>query len=137
MNRDLNSTLSVRQSVKNVTAKHQVGEAVVVSSGVSQGVLAAFNTVADQCQTIAEALESRGPLNLQLRMVDGKASVFEINPRFSGTTSIRALAGFNEPDILLQTELVGVNFEKPFHPKAGQLVRTLHESFTADDQWSE
>jgi carbamoyl-phosphate synthase large subunit len=132
MNRDLSSTLSVRQSVKNVTAKHQLGEALVVSSGVSQGVLAAFSTVADQCQKIAEALDSRGPLNLQLRMVEGRASVFEINPRFSGTTSIRALAGFNEPDIFLQSEISDVSFDKPFHPTPGYLIRRLNETFEPD-----
>lgn len=136
MNRDLSPTLSVRQKVQNVTTKSQLGEILVVSSGVSQGLLGEFNMVAEQCRQIAEALDSRGPLNLQLRMVDGKASVFEINPRFSGTTSIRALAGFNEPDVLLQSELGGVKFEKPFHPKPGQLVRTLRESFTANDEQS-
>ncbi len=134
MNRDLSSTLSVRQSVNNVTSKSELGETLVVSSGVSQGALADFNIVADQCRLIAEALDSRGPLNLQLRMVGGKASVFEINPRFSGTTSIRALAGFNEPDILLQTELAGLKFEEPLYPKPGQLIRTLHESFTPSDK---
>lgn len=136
MNRDLSSRLSVRQSVKNITSKRELGETLVVSSGVSQGVLADFDMVAYQCRLIAEALDSRGPLNLQLRMVGGKASVFEINPRFSGTTSIRALAGFNEPDILLQTELAGVKFEGPLHPKPGQLVRTLQESFTVSDEQS-
>jgi carbamoyl-phosphate synthase large subunit len=133
MNRDLSSTLSVRQRVTNVTPKHKLGAELVVSSGVSQGVLADFPTVADQCREIAEALESRGPLNIQLRLVEGKVLVFEINPRFSGTTSIRALAGFNEPDILLQSELLGVTFEEPFHPKPGQLVRRLHETFTPDE----
>jgi carbamoyl-phosphate synthase large subunit len=132
MNRDLNSSLSVRQSVRNVTSKHQLGDLLVVSSGVSQGVLAHFQTVSDQCRRIAESLDSRGPLNLQLRLVDEKAVVFEINPRFSGTTSIRALAGFNEPDLLLQRELAGVVFDSPTYPKPGQLLRRLQETFISD-----
>lgn len=132
MNRDLNSSLSVRQSVRNVTSKHELGELLVVSSGVSQGVLAQFTLVSDQCRQIAEALDSRGALNLQLRLVEGKAVVFEINPRFSGTTSSRALAGFNEPDILLQRELDGVVFDFPIYPNPGQVIRTLQETFTSD-----
>lgn len=132
MNRDLSSTLSVRQSVKNVTTKTQLGENLVVSSGVSQGILAAFNVVASQCRKIAEALDSRGPLNLQLRLVGDEIKVFEINPRFSGTTSIRALAGFNEPDIFLQNELSGLSFDKPLHPQPGHLIRRLNETFEPD-----
>jgi carbamoyl-phosphate synthase large subunit len=116
-----------------VTPKHKLGAELVVSSGVSQGVVADFPVVADQCREIAEALDSRGPLNIQLRLVEGKVFVFEINPRFSGTTSIRAMAGFNEPDILLQSELLGMTFEEPFHPKPGRLVRRLHETFTPDE----
>jgi carbamoyl-phosphate synthase large subunit len=132
MNRELNSTLSVRQSVPNLTSKHELGELLVVSSGVSQGFLAQFQPVADQCRQIAEALNSRGPLNLQLRLVEGKAIIFEINPRFSGTTSSRALAGFNEPDVLLQRELGGIVFDSPIHPQPGQVTRSLQETFISE-----
>jgi carbamoyl-phosphate synthase large subunit len=49
-------------------------------------------------------------LNLQLRVHDGEIYVFEIHPRFSGTTPIRAGAGFNEPDVLLRHHLCGESF---------------------------
>lgn len=45
---------------------------------------------------IVEALGAVGPCNLQFRIMDGKAFVFEINPRFSGTSGIRYLYGFND-----------------------------------------
>jgi len=48
-------------------------------------------------KAVAEALKPFGPCNFQLRMVDEKPYIFEINPRCSGTTYCRALAGFNEP----------------------------------------
>lgn len=38
-----------------------------------------------------------GPCNIQLMMRDDIPYVFEINPRCSGTTAARSLAGFNEP----------------------------------------
>lgn len=38
----------------------------------------------------------RGPLNLQGRMTKHGVRFFEINPRFTGVTGIRALMGFNE-----------------------------------------
>ena len=45
----------------------------------------------------AEALNPFGPCNFQLRVRDGKPYIFDINPRCSGTTYCRTLAGFNEP----------------------------------------
>lgn len=46
--------------------------------------------------TIAERLECYGPCNFQFRIKNGRPVVFEINARFSGTTPIRAMFGFNE-----------------------------------------
>jgi len=45
---------------------------------------------------IVEALGAVGPCNLQFRVVDKQVYVFEINPRFSGTSGIRYLYGFND-----------------------------------------
>jgi nucleoside-diphosphate-sugar epimerase len=38
----------------------------------------------------------RGPLNLQGRLTDNGLKIFEMNPRFTGITGLRALMGFNE-----------------------------------------
>jgi carbamoyl-phosphate synthase large subunit len=46
---------------------------------------------------VAEALRPFGACNFQLRLKDGVPCIFEINPRCSGTTFCRTLAGFNEP----------------------------------------
>ncbi|OGW82881.1 MAG: hypothetical protein A2Z83_05780 [Omnitrophica bacterium GWA2_52_8] len=51
---------------------------------------------------IGEALDFKGPLNVQL-MYDGKNAVaFEFNCRFSGTAPIRAHFGFNEPEMMIR-----------------------------------
>lgn len=39
--------------------------------------------------------------------------VFEINPRFSGTIFIRALAGYDEPDVLIRHEVLGEYIKLP------------------------
>lgn len=57
---------------------------------------------------IVEALKPFGACNIQLRVKDGQAYVFEINARCSGTTAARALAGFNEPQIIADYLLNGV-----------------------------
>ena len=104
LKRDLTKSLSVRSKERNLTGQKILGEYLVVSSGVSQGVIGAFPKITNQCRKIADALGSTGPLNIQCRLIDGKVSVFEINPRFSGTTSLRAIAGLNEPDLLIQSK---------------------------------
>jgi carbamoyl-phosphate synthase large subunit len=62
----------------------------------------------------AEALKPHGPANFQFRLdADGKAKVFEINARFSGTTPLRALVGFNEVEMCLRAILLGEPVSQP------------------------
>lgn len=54
------------------------------------------------------ALAAFGPANFQFRRrPDGTPVVFEINARFSGTTPLRARAGFNEVEMMLDHLLNG------------------------------
>jgi carbamoyl-phosphate synthase large subunit len=54
-----------------------------------------------------ETLKPRGPVNFQFRLDGGRPKVFEINARFSGTTPLRAHAGFNEVEMVLRHVLGG------------------------------
>jgi len=54
-----------------------------------------------QMARVAERLGVEGPCNFQFRLRDGEPVIFEINARFSGTTPLRAIFGFNEVDALL------------------------------------
>jgi carbamoyl-phosphate synthase large subunit len=128
--RHLNSGLSVRISVSNRTGRKQLGSRLVISSGVSQGDIGRFDEVTRQCREIADRLGSRGPLNLQCRFVDGKVSVFEINPRFSGTTSLRAMMGMNEPDLLVRRHLLNEVLNQDMPYKEGTILRSLSETTT-------
>lgn len=47
-------------------------------------------------ETIAKSWHLCGSINIQMRQKNGKAYVFEINPRLSGTTHFRSLVGFND-----------------------------------------
>lgn len=74
-----------------------------LSEGTTHRAVAGlFPDVRDEAQRIAQALKPRGPCNLQLRRSKGRAVCFEINVRFSGTTGVRALLGFNEVDAALR-----------------------------------
>ena len=62
---------------------------------------------------IAQELTVYGPVNFQFRVADGVPKIFEINARFSGTTPLRALAGFNEVDATLRYVVEGTPIEAP------------------------
>lgn len=48
------------------------------------------------CQMIAEGLDLRGSMNIQLRLTDEGPRVFEINPRFSSTVLMRHRIGYSD-----------------------------------------
>ncbi|MCS6955488.1 MAG: ATP-grasp domain-containing protein, partial [Candidatus Calescibacterium sp.] len=83
-----------------------------ISTGYSQGFIVKDSFIQDFCEKVAAKLESKGPLNIQLRTDKntGKIYIFEIHPRFSGTTPIRADVGFNEVDIFLRNVLFDEKF---------------------------
>lgn len=108
------------------------GRGGVVSSGYSQGYIDSFPDLCQQAERIANVIQSRGPINIQGRVRNGVLMPFEINPRFSASTYLRALAGFNEIDMLLGYLISG---ELPASKsiKPGWYLRSLTESFVAKE----
>jgi carbamoyl-phosphate synthase large subunit len=77
---------------------------------------------------LGAALGSHGPVNFQFRLDgEGRAKVFEINGRFSGTTPLRALAGFNEVEMCMRHVLYG---EPVVQPPVEDLAICRHWSET-------
>jgi carbamoyl-phosphate synthase large subunit len=62
---------------------------------------------------MSEALGPHGPVNFQFRVDGRRVRVFEINARFSGTTPVRALAGFNEVEMTLRKVIWGDPIRQP------------------------
>lgn len=108
------------------------GRGGLVSSGYSQGYIDAFPDLCRQAERIAALIQSRGPINIQGRVRNGVLMPFEINPRFSASTYLRALAGFNEIDMLLgyliSGELPPTKLIKP-----GWYLRSLTENYVAKE----
>lgn len=119
--------LNIRMSVPNRTARTELGSKLIISSGVSHGYVGRFAEVTKQCTEIAKAIGAKGPINIQCRFVHGKVKVFEINPRFSGTTSIRAMVGYNEPDVLARIHIFQQPVERNFAYKSALILRRLKE----------
>jgi carbamoyl-phosphate synthase large subunit len=124
--------LHQRLSERNITARRELGDVLVISSGVSHGHFDRYPEVTETCERIAAALGARGAINVQCRLVDGRVQVFEINPRLSGTTSLRAIMGYNEPDVLLRRHILGDTIEPRFPYRTGWVLRSLTEDLVVD-----
>lgn len=118
--------LSNRYKIFSLRGKNKI---LAISSGISQGEVINNEELLGQCKQIALRLNSKGPLNIQCRFVDNKVYPFEINPRFSGTTYMRALAGVNEPDLLIRKYILEEDIPKNITAKEGLMLRGLEELF--------
>lgn len=121
--------LSNKTRVVNRTSKSDLGEILAISSGVSQGEIGRFPEVTEPCKKIAQKLGYTAALNIQCRVYNHKIYVFEINPRISGTSSLRAMVGYNEPDILIREKVLGEKTEVNFPYQSGYIARGLSEKF--------
>ncbi len=110
----------------------------IISTGNSQGLVDEFPEVCSQAEKIATLIESTGPLNIQGRVRDGVFYPFEINPRFSASCYLRALAGFNEPELFLEHHFTG-NMPTRGPIKPGYYLRSFAEQWVPKEkveQWS-
>lgn len=77
---------------------------------------------------ICETLKPEGAINVQLRIVDGKAIPFEINTRFSSTECIRAHYGYNSVEAVIDNYLYDLPVDLT-NWKPGMFMRYWHECY--------
>jgi carbamoyl-phosphate synthase large subunit len=124
------ASIALKRLLENKLSVLHKGKIGVISSGYSQGLIDSFPEVCAHAEAIATAIGSKGPLNIQGRMRDGAFVPFEINPRFSASTYLRAMAGINEVDIYLQNVITGET-QAASRIKAGYYLRSLAEKFVS------
>lgn len=117
--RYITNALSTYKKVKNDN------ELFVISSGISQGKVCYNKNLQNQAENIAKLIGSKGPLNIQCREVNGELMLFEINPRLSGTTSLRAMAGYNEPELMIKYYILNQTWDNKY--KEITIMRTIEE----------
>jgi len=66
-----------------------------------------FKAIREHAENIALKLGATGPINVQCCVDTEIPKTFEINPRFSATMPIRAVAGVNEVDIVFRNFVLG------------------------------
>src|SRR5262245_52895677 len=95
-------------------------ERVVIRAGViDRGRTSNDQRLIDLAVKTAHALRFAGAVNLQCRVVDGRPTIFEINPRFSGGIPLTIAAGADFPRMLVDLA-------------AGRTVRPSIGTFTPD-----
>ena len=127
-NRQLVGSVALRRVLGPKLSVHFRGDHGVISSGYSQGLIEEFPEYCEVAERIALAAESEGPMNVQGRVRNGVFLPFEINPRFSASTYLRAMAGFNEIDHYLQFVRTGVPGSRPAL-RPGYYLRSLTEAY--------
>jgi carbamoyl-phosphate synthase large subunit len=107
-----------------------------ISTGYSQGFIVKEPAIQAFCEQLALRLRSCGPLNIQLRLDPATKApwVFEVHPRFSGTTPIRADVGFNEVDLLLRNWLLGETFGRLDYRTDVAAIRAFEHVIVPTDQ---
>lgn len=97
------------------------GKDYVLSTGYSQGFIVDQPDVKKYCEKIAKIIGARGPLNIQCRRTKKGVCIFEVHPRFSGSASMRAEVGFNEPHYLIR-DFLGLEQVKKIPHKTGYAI---------------
>ena len=122
-------SIVVKRHITNALTTHNKvkhkNNLYVISSGVSQGQVCHKKNLQKQAENIAKLIKSEGPLNIQCREVNGELLLLEINPRLSGTTSLRAIAGYNEPGLLIKSKLLNLKWKSTYNDM--NILRTIVE----------
>lgn len=102
--------------------------------GTARAYLSPYESVEALVRRAAEALQPYGSVNFQLRLGPDGPTIFEINARFSGTTYLRAMAGFNETDAIVRWAALGerVPLEQS---RYGVILRYPEEIFVEWDDY--
>jgi carbamoyl-phosphate synthase large subunit len=126
-------SIALRRNLDSKLSVAYRSDAGVISSGYSQGLIEDFPAVREASEVIARSIRSCGPVNVQGRVKDGAFMPFEVNPRFSASTYLRALAGFNEPDLFLE-HLVSHRQPTPPIIRHGYYLRSLSEVYVPKER---
>lgn len=93
-----------------------------------RGTIFEDEQLSSYCLKVAEIISSYYSINVQFKIHEGKPCAYEINPRLSSTTSVRAHFGFNEPDMILH-ELQGRLEDAVLARRSGQFTRYWQEHY--------
>ena len=121
-----------RIKVRNRTGNNSLGDYLAISTGITQGKIGRYPNIVKECENIARMLGCKSTVNIQCRFYNSEVYVFEINPRFSGSTSLRAMAGYNEADLLIRENIFNEPINRYFSYKDITIIRYIEEKITKE-----
>jgi carbamoyl-phosphate synthase large subunit len=89
-----------------------------------------YQDIRKAAEVVGLKLGTPGAINVQAKVDpdSGEAQIFEINPRFSATCPMRAVAGVNEPDIVFRNASRGEEIKVPSYDRL-YCARYLNEVY--------
>ncbi len=94
-----------------------------------------FKEINSYAEKVVSKLETVGSINLQIRLVDGKPYIFELNPRFSGSLPARAGLGVNEIDMAIDSFFLGKKVKRVVPQTNKVIMRCFQEVYADLDEW--
>ncbi|NVM21084.1 MAG: ATP-grasp domain-containing protein [Desulfobacterales bacterium] len=126
-------SIALRRCFHNKLSVLVKTKTALLSTGYTQGYIADFPKVRATAERIASCIQSEGPINIQGRVRNEELIPFEINPRFSASTYLRAMAGMNEVDIYLKYLVTG-ELQKLEKIRPGYYLRSFSEVYVCPDK---
>lgn len=97
-----------------------------------KGEVVVNKQISDYCLTICSTLGMSYSTNVQLKMIGGEPCAFEINPRLSSTTAVRAHFGFNEPEMVMWELFYDIS-EFKCQARTGKFMRYWEEVYIGEE----
>jgi len=121
-------TVNLDNSCKGVIIMRRI-----LRSGDTHKSFVEKNDIIEQeVRKVVESIKPFGGCNVQLRFKDNTPYIFEINARCSGTTAARTLSGFNEPKMIADYLLQGI--EPAYTIKEQTILRYWNELVVDNDE---
>ncbi|TCR70006.1 ATP-grasp domain-containing protein [Bosea sp. BK604] len=99
-----------------------------------RGVVLQHDAIAAYAGKVATALDAKVSCNVQLRLTPRGPVCFEVNPRFSSTTPVRAHFGVNEPELAIREYVLGETLP-PISARSGAVMREWREVYLEADEF--
>jgi carbamoyl-phosphate synthase large subunit len=98
-----------------------------------RGTILHHEKIAAYAKEVMVAMGVVGAGNVQLRLTARGPVCFEVNPRFSSTTPVRAHFGVNEPELAIREYVLGEALS-PIEARPGAVMRAWRELYLEADE---
>src|SRR3989344_1682877 len=119
--------LDKKKILGHITMKRELLEGTTVTAIIDD-----YNNINKVIREVAYKLKPYGSCNFQFRLTERGPVIFEINPRFSGTTPIRAKFGFNVPEVTIRKIIFNEDIKELKHSN-GVAIRYWNEIYIPKD----